>query len=209
MKVAWMAWVGSVSFAVSAHAAVVISEINYMPPTEAQDTEFVEIANTGAATVDLSGWSWGGIGFTFPAGASLAPGELWVVALELLDTVDAGVESFEHHYGNANGAVDAGEFAYPVDDASGGLSDGGETITLFDGMGATVDSFDYTGLLGSSNAGGLTVERHSAAAGDLVPGTVANGTPGWTEFSLTAVPEPGSLLLVATPLVALARRRRY
>ena len=56
MKLAWMPWVTSVSLAVSAHAAVVISEINYMPPTDGQDTEFVEVANAGAAAVDIVGW---------------------------------------------------------------------------------------------------------------------------------------------------------
>ncbi|PIX84021.1 MAG: hypothetical protein COZ33_02415, partial [Nitrospirae bacterium CG_4_10_14_3_um_filter_70_108] len=156
MKLAWMLGVGSVGFAVSTHAAVVISEINYMPPTDGQDTEFVEIFNTGPAVVDLAGWSWSGIGFTFPAGASLAPGGVWVVTAELTDTGDANVESFEHFYGNGNGVVDVGEFAYPVEDATGGLADGGELITLLDGTGATVDSFDYTGLLGSTNAAGLT-----------------------------------------------------
>ena len=208
MKLAWMPWVTSVSLAVSAHAAVVISEINYMPPTDGQDTEFVEAANAGAAAVDIGGWSWDGIGFTFPAGASLAPGEVWVVATELTDTTDSNVESFEHFYGNGSGTVDPGEFAYPVDDASGGLSDGGETITLFDDTGATVDSFDYTGMLGSSNPDGFTVERQSTAAGDFVVGTVSGGTPGSTALALVAVPEPLSLLLVAAPLLAFGRWRR-
>ena len=207
MKLAWMLGVGSVGFAVSAHAAVVISEINYMPPTNGQDTEFVEIFNTGAAVVDLAEWSWSGIGFTFPTGASLAPGGVWVVALELTDTTDTNVESFEHFYGNGNGVVDVGEFAYPVVDATGGMVDGGEVIALLDGTGATVDSFDYTDLLGSSNTAGLTAERHSPATGDFVPGTVAGGTPGSTEFALVALHEPTSLLLVATPLLALIRRR--
>ena len=208
MKLAWMLWVGSVSFAVSAHAAVVISEINYKPPTSPQDMEFVEVLNTGPGIVDLSRWSWGGIGFAFPDGASLAPGGVWVIAPELTDTGDSGVESFENSYGDGNGVVDPGEFAYPVSDATGGLKDGGEVISLFDASGVEVDSFDYTGLLGSSNAAGLTVERRSATPGDFVPGTVTGGTPGTTEFSLVAVPEPISLLLVATPLLALTRWRQ-
>jgi len=196
-----------VSFAVSAHAAVVISEINYMPPTTGQDTEFVEILNTGPTTVDISRWSWGGIGFAFPDGASLAPGGVWVIAKELTDSPgDTDVESFEHLYGNGDGVVN--EFTYPVDDSSGGLKDSGEVITLFDETGVAMDSFDYTGLLGSSKTAGLTAERHSVAAGDFVPGSVTNGTPGSTEFALVAVPEPVSLLLVATPLLALTRWRR-
>ncbi len=206
MKLAWMPWVGSVLFAVSAHAAVVISEINYKPPTDGQDTEFVEILNTGPGTADISGWSWSGIGFTFPDGASLAPRGVWVVAMELTDTGDSNVESFEHLYGDGDGVAD--EFAYPVSDATGGLKDSGEVISLLNEAGATVDSYDYTGLLGSSNAGALTAERHSTATDDFVPGTVPNGTPGSTEFTLVAVPEPVSLLLVAIPLLALTRWRR-
>jgi len=206
MKLAWMPWVGSVSFAVSAQAAVVISEINYKPPTAGQDTEFVEILNTGPGVADLSGWSWGGITYTFLPGTSLASGGVWVVAPELTDTGDSNVESFEHFYGNGDGVAD--EFAYPVSDGGGGLNDSGEVITLFDAAGVAVDSFDYTGILGSSNAAGLTAERHSVAAGDFVRGSVTNGTPGSTEFALVAVPEPVSLLLVATPLLALMRWRR-
>jgi len=206
MKLAWMPLVGSVWFAVSAQAAVVISEINYKPPTDGQDSEFVELFNTGPGVVDLEGWSLTGLGYTFEDGDSLAAGGYWVVASEPLDTGDANVESFEYRYGNQNGLLD--EFPYPVTDGIGGLNDGGETVTLRDASRATVDSFDYTGLLGSSNAAGLTAERHSTALGDFLKGTVTNGTPGWTEFSLVAVPEPVSLLLVATPLLALTRWRR-
>lgn len=48
-------------------------ELHYQPPGEGQDLEFVEIVNLERQPVDLSGASTGGITYTFPAGALLAP----------------------------------------------------------------------------------------------------------------------------------------
>jgi len=204
MKLAWMPLVGSVSFAVSAQAAVVISEINYKPPTDGQDSEFVELLNTGSQAVDLTGWKLTGLDYTFEGGDSLAAGGYWVVASEPVDTDDTNTESFENQYGDPqDGLLD--EFPYPVTDGGGGLKDGGEAVTVIDASGVTVDSFDYTGFV---NPMRRTAERHSTAPNDFVVGSNANGTPGWTEYSLVAVPEPVSLLLVATPLVVLTRWRR-
>jgi hypothetical protein len=79
----------------AARAQVVISEIHYHPlevPAFNTDGtpfldltddvhEFVEIQNTGASTVDLSGWTLaGGINYTFPTNAILAPGAFRVIA---------------------------------------------------------------------------------------------------------------------------------
>ena len=48
-------------------------ELHYQPPGEGQDLEFVEIVNLERQPVDLSGAATGGITYTFPAGALLAP----------------------------------------------------------------------------------------------------------------------------------------
>jgi hypothetical protein len=81
--------------AVTASAQIVVSEIHYHPVEEetynADGTpvhdlsddihEFVELQNTGASTVDLSGWTLaGGITYTFPNGVSLASGGFLVIA---------------------------------------------------------------------------------------------------------------------------------
>src|SRR4030095_4511830 len=54
---------------------VVINEVNYEPLDETLLEEFVEIYNAGGSSVDLSGWYFSeGIQYTFPQGASIAPG---------------------------------------------------------------------------------------------------------------------------------------
>ena len=80
--VVWMA------LASSTLAQVVINEVHYRPAAAAvlagEDParlEFVELYNSGANVVDLSGWTIApAVHFTFPAGTSLAPGEYLVVA---------------------------------------------------------------------------------------------------------------------------------
>ena len=72
----------------SAFAQVVINEVHYRPAAAAvavgEDParlEFVELYNSGAAAVDVSGWSIGSaVQFTFPGGTLLAPDAYIVVA---------------------------------------------------------------------------------------------------------------------------------
>ena len=70
--------------ALRAEADVVINEILYRPGTgypENTNLEFIELLNTGAAPVDVSGWAFtNGIAYTFPAGSSIAAGGYAVVA---------------------------------------------------------------------------------------------------------------------------------
>ncbi len=197
-----LALAASLALATPAGAAVVITEVNYHPPTAGQDTEFVEIANVGPGPADIGGWSWEAIGYTFPEGLTLAPGEVAVVAMELIDTGDANAESFEHYYGNGDGTTD--EFTYFVDDYKDRLADAGEHLALLDAAGAEVDAVDYGTL---PDPGAMTLERHSLTPGDFVVGAVAGGTPGELPPALLAVPEPTSMWLVAGALVLLARRR--
>ena len=44
------------SLAVSSEAAVVINEIMYHPASELTTEEYIELYNTGAVAVDVSGW---------------------------------------------------------------------------------------------------------------------------------------------------------
>ncbi len=58
---------------------VVINEIMYNPLVPA--TAYVELFNSSSRfTFDLSGWRFEGLGYTFPAGAFLAPGAFLVLA---------------------------------------------------------------------------------------------------------------------------------
>ncbi len=106
---------------------VVISEIHYNPNDDLGFTdanyEFVEIYNNSGAPLDLEGWSFGGVNYTFPAGASLAAGEYAIVA-------------FNPAFYTGNGYQVFGPY-------TGGLSNGGETVTLFDDLANTVDEVPY------------------------------------------------------------------
>ena len=61
--------------------SVVIHEIMFRPPSSHSSGEFLELYNRGATPVSLGGWEFTeGISYTFPAGATLAPGAYAVVA---------------------------------------------------------------------------------------------------------------------------------
>lgn len=106
---------------------VVISEIHYNPNDDLGFTdanyEFVEVYNNSGAPLDLEGWSFGGVNYTFPAGASLAAGEYAIVA-------------FNPAFYTGNGYQVFGPY-------TGGLNNGGETVTLFDDLANTVDEVPY------------------------------------------------------------------
>jgi len=91
--VATLAFLLALAFTTSAQ--IVISEIHYHPVEEptfnADGTpvmdlsddvhEFIEIQNTGAGPVNLSGWTLtGGIGYTFPSNTTIAAGAFRVIA---------------------------------------------------------------------------------------------------------------------------------
>ncbi len=111
---------------------VLISEIHYNPSSSLQGSdsnfEFVEIANVGIDTADVSGWEFtSGISFTFPANSKIAPGGFAVVARD--------PDSLIAFYG-----VDSSIVYGPY---SGALSNGGELLVLSDASGYPIDSVDY------------------------------------------------------------------
>ncbi len=117
----------------SLNAQVVINEISYNP-CGAQgndgDCEFIEIYNSGAAAVDLSGWSIDDPVFMFPAGTMIAPGEY------ILITEDGAFGSCAW-----TSAVPAGVQTFTW--TSGNLGNTGESITLSDGDGNAQNMFTY------------------------------------------------------------------
>ncbi|MBN2508094.1 MAG: lamin tail domain-containing protein [Verrucomicrobia bacterium] len=91
---------------------VVISEIMFNPLTP--DTSFVELHNTSAThAFDLSGWRVNGLGFTFPSGSTLLPGQFIVLARDAI--------AFGAAFGN-----DQPVFA----EFEGALDNDGETLSL-------------------------------------------------------------------------------
>ena len=107
-----------------ARATVVINELMYHPASVYERREFLELHNTGTTPVDLSGWCVDGIGFCFPAGASIPAGGYRVLA--------ADAAQFQSAYGFAPDNV------YP-----GQLSNTGEPLQLLDASGTVVDEVEY------------------------------------------------------------------
>lgn len=65
--------------AAAAGAGVVINELNYNPVDDIPTSEFIELHNAGGSAVDLSGWNFTGITYTFPAGSSIGAGQFLVL----------------------------------------------------------------------------------------------------------------------------------
>jgi|GEM_PF-1263882 PKD repeat protein len=103
---------------------LVITEIMYNPPESGNDSlEYVEIYNLGDFDVNLEGYYLEGVTFTFPD-VTLAADDYMVIAINQ--------DAFESFFG-----VTALEWS------SGALSNGGETITLYDVEGTVIDEVPY------------------------------------------------------------------
>ena len=116
---------------------IVISEIQYNPnPPQLAGAdqylaEFIEITNTTNSVINLSGFSFSaGIDFTFPVGSQIEPGGFAFVIPEGAGAASSAVYGFGPNDG-------------PIGHYQGRLNDGGETITLIDAVGATVDTVTY------------------------------------------------------------------
>ena len=125
----WFAGPGHTRDAVNApvqNPDIVINEIMFDTPSDARNSEFVELYNRGAAPVLLTGWSFvDGIRYDFPAGTTINPGAYLVVA--------ADPAFIAASYG---GLVALGPF-------SGTLSDSGELLRLEDNRKNLADQVDY------------------------------------------------------------------
>lgn len=107
-----------------------ITEILYRPlpgPRDAEAYEFIEVKNTGAVPLDLSGAALlGGIEFVFPEGSMIPPGGFAIAA--------ADPEAFAQRYPHVAAVAGAYE---------GNLSNGGELIELVDPQGERIFSVRY------------------------------------------------------------------
>jgi len=108
-----------------AQGEVKFSEIMYHPGSGLDEDEFLELHNTGAEPVDLSGWSIDGAGdLALRPGATVAPGGYFVVAKQEL--------RFAEVYGFLPGGTYTGR-----------LSNDGECLTLFTPTGGLADRVCY------------------------------------------------------------------
>lgn len=196
-------------------AQVVVSEIHYHPVEEAafdnttnytplvdlsEDVhEFLEIQNTGAAAVDLAGWTLSGaVDFTFPAGATIPAGGYKVVARNVsrIQTVYLISGVLGPYTGNLSNSSDT----VRLKNASGVTADAVSYSSKFpwamsaDALGAQ-DRF--TGLSSTSyQYKGRSLQRVSATANSNDPANwlaspLSPGpTPGAAQAVTRAVPQP-------------------
>lgn len=138
-----------------AKADIVISEIMYHPASENTAEEYIELHNTGAVAVDLSGWRLtSGVELQLPAGTQLAAGASLAVV--------ADPAAFHALYPSVTAYLATGGWA-------GQLSNSGEKVTLQDAYGTVVDSVSYAD-------DGDWAERRRDALPDF-------GHRGWTWYS--------------------------
>lgn len=100
----------------------------------ADDFDFIELQNTGSSAIGLAGIAFtDGIAFDFTKSHihTLAPGEYALVV--------KNVAAFTRRYANWTNMNIAGEFQFPADS----LANNGEQVTLKDGLGRTILSFEY------------------------------------------------------------------
>ena len=126
----WSALLEATFYSAQDFTGLKVTEIMYNPPDWGallgNDLEFVELKNTGATTLDLSGVQFsGGISFVFPNGTSMALGEFIILASNSVQ--------FQAKY---PGVTPFGQYA-------GHLANGGETLILTFAGGATILSLNY------------------------------------------------------------------
>ena len=104
----------------------IFNEIHAAPVDKTLRQEFVEIVSVSGTALDLSGWRiTGGISYTFPAGTSLPPGAMLVVAQDptVLAAKFAGVAALGPYTGR--------------------LSTSGDSVVLRDELGRRRDEVEY------------------------------------------------------------------
>ena len=161
--------------------SVVINEIMFDPPADAyfaagtpRAGQWIELHNSGAAPVDLTGWSFDdGVSFTFPA--TIIPAGSYVVVAEN----PAALIS-------AHGLSPAQVFG----PWSGNLSRRGERLELLDAVGNPADEIRYASggrWPETPNGGGSSLELRQPLADNAVPeswaGSDESSKADWQTFT--------------------------
>ena len=150
-----------------ANPDIVINELHYNPAGD--DAEFLELYNGSNKAVDLSGWQIDGIDLTINYGTVILPGQYLVFT-------DGDAQFRTQSPGNI---IVGGEY-------SGGLSGGGETVTLLDASGSVIDVVDYDDAapwVTAPDGNGFTLSLvdpnvNNNVASNWVSSSAINGTPG-------------------------------
>jgi hypothetical protein len=144
----------------SINADIVINEIMYHPhPHQTSQEQWIELTNRGTGSVNLAGWKLSeGVDFTFPANATLSPGQYLVIASD--------PAAFAQNHA---GLTALGPF-------TGSLAGAGERVVLEDASGNPVDGlryFDGGRWADFADGGGSSLERRDLRADSTSPETWA------------------------------------
>ncbi len=104
---------------------VIINELHVQPDVKTEQVEFIELYNRGSQEISLEGWHLrDAVDYQFPAGTSLAPGAILVVAME------------PGEYQTKYGKTALGPW-------TGQLANEGETVELWANNGQLADRVQY------------------------------------------------------------------
>lgn len=166
----WSALVEAAFYPAQDFSKLIVTEIMYHPENSANvnddDSEFIELNNTGAADLDLSGVRFSaGVDFAFSAKTVLAPGKFLVL-----------VHDSAHFSLRYPAIAVAGQY-------TGNLDNGGETITLSDASGGVVFSLRYRDTSpwpAAADGTGLSLQRFDLTGEGINPAQwlAAAPTPG-------------------------------
>lgn len=220
-----------------ARADIIISEIMWNPNgSEGGAQEWIEITNTGGATVDLSGWTYAdsqdnNVSDPFALGTSLAAGASAVIvaqnAAEFQSIWGAGVQVINYTVGGATTGISLANSASATN----------ETVAIFDSSNTLIDDVNYESNISGwpatdgTNVNGQTIyllpHAYTASANNLGSNwaeSVAGVDGAYTALinnpaigNATApdvaspgvavfVPEPSTALLAAIAGLGLLRR---
>ncbi|MGC6567836.1 MAG: CotH kinase family protein [Akkermansiaceae bacterium] len=202
---------------------LIVSELNYHPPTGQEGREFIELLNVSGETIDLGGASFSeGIDFTFPQNTTLpAGGRIMVVndAGSFLPEEQAAIAGvFENGTGLANGGEQIAlvdyfgntifDFTYGDNAPWTELADGnGPSLTLMvvDGKANLSDPANWRP---SAEPGGSPGESdRTIFSGVATDDDNGNGVPNLVEYAVGPELTPGSVLIDGETYLTLTFRR--
>ena len=147
---------------------VTVNEIMYHPASEDPREEYVELFNSAATNVNLSGWTIaGGIAFAFPSNSVIAPGGYLVVAANTA-SFSAKYPSVANVVGSWLAAVVTNVNGRLFTNFSPTLSNTRNAIRLQDAAGNEIDAVTY------ADDGDWAVRQRSLSM---------SGQRGWTWFA--------------------------
>jgi endonuclease/exonuclease/phosphatase family metal-dependent hydrolase len=152
---------------------VIINEILANEPGSSTAGEFIEIVNVGGTAANIGGWTLSdgsSVRHTFATGTTLNPGKAIVI------------------FGGSSAIPGGLTNAAPASTGGLSLNNGGDTVTLRNNSGATIQTFTYSSALAGTDGVSMNRSPDGAAAGAFAlhtsisslqssPGVRASGAP--------------------------------